>query len=266
MPQFLTDDKVTLVYDDLGPRDGQPVLFCHGLAASGAQHGADATFFAARGYRVLVPDVRGHGRSGRPRPMDAAAFTIPRMARDLLQLLDRAETGPVHWVGNSMGGILGLELLGRNAERFRTFASFGSPYALCLPRWMAHAIPLAHAILGRERYSVLAAYAMARRPEARRLIAGIVRDWDPQVGFLAALNLARYDLVPNALAARVPILLLRGGRDPQINLVLGRSLRALRRQPNFTLVDVPEGGHCANLDAPERVRTELLRFWRAAGD
>lgn len=266
MPHFVTDDKVTLSYDDLGPPGGRPVLFCHGLAASGAQYAADAAFFAARGYRVLVPDVRGHGRSGKPRTMDAAAFTIPRMASDLLQLLDRAEIGPVHWVGNSLGGILGLELLGRHAGRFRTFASFGSAYSLCLPRWMAHAIPLAHAILGPERYSIVAAHGMSRKPDAQRLIASVVRNWDPQVGLLAGLNLARYDLIPNALAARVPVLLLRGGHDPQINLVLSRSLRALRGRPNFTLVDVPEGGHCANLDAPERVRTELLRFWQAAGD
>ena len=55
--------------------------------------------------------------------------------------------------------------------------------------------------------------------------------------------------------------MLRGGRDPQINLVLGPTLRAMRGRPNFTLVEVPHGGHCANLDAPDQVRAELLRFW-----
>lgn len=266
MPRFLTDDKVTLIYDDLGPREGQPVLFCHGLAASGAQHAADAAFFAERGYRVLVPDMRGHGRSGKPRFMNAAGFAIRRMANDLLQLLDHAEIGPVHWVGNSLGGILGLELLGRRAEQFRTFATFGSPYALRLPRSAAYAIPLAYALFGPEHYATLAAYAMSREPPARRLIASVVRKWDPEVGRLAALDLTRYDLIANALAAPVPILMLRGGRDPQVNVLLGPTLRAMRRRTNFTLVDVPEGGHCANLDAPDRVRTELLRFWQTAGD
>ena len=35
----------------------------------------------------------------------------------------------------------------------------------------------------------------------------------------------------------------------------------MRGRPNFTLVEMPEGGHCANLDATDQLRAELLRFW-----
>ncbi len=64
MPQLTTDDGVRIAYDDLGPRAGVPVVLCHGLAAAGVQLAADAGYFAALGLRVLVPDLRGHGRSG----------------------------------------------------------------------------------------------------------------------------------------------------------------------------------------------------------
>ncbi|MHB1103725.1 MAG: alpha/beta fold hydrolase [Devosia sp.] len=262
MPQFLTDDDVTLVYDDLGPRDGAPVVLCHGLTAAGEQFAADAAFFAGRAYRVLVPDVRGHGRSGKPNPMTAEGFGIPRMADDLVAMLDHAEAGPVHWVGNSLGGILALELLGRREARLQTLATFGTAYALSLPRWSAQVIPSAYAVFGRKFYAWMAARGMTRHAGGRPLIASLVERFDPQVGLLAAHNLARYDLIGNALAARLPILMLRGGRDPQVNVVLGPTLRAMRGRPNFTLVEVPEGGHCANLDATEQVRTELLRFWQ----
>lgn len=266
MAQFVTDDDVTLVYDDLGPRGGVPVVLCHGLASSAEQHVADAEYFAGRGYRVLVPDMRGHGRSGKPGRMTTAAFTIPRMASDIVQLFDHAGVGPVHWVGNSLGGIVGLGLLGQAEARFRTFATFGAPYSLGLPRFAAYAIPWAHAIFGRRRYARMAAWGMSRDPAAQQLIAGVVEGWDPQVGLLAAYNLANYDLIANALAARLPILMLRGRLDPQVNLVLGPTLRAMRERSNFTLVDLPEGGHCANLDATAEVREALLRFWeRSAG-
>ena len=262
MPQFLTDDNVTLVYDDLGPRDGIPVVLCHALSLAGAQLAADAAFFAGRGYRVLVPDVRGHGRSGRPSPMTAAGFSITRMANDLVAMLDHAEAPPVHWVGNSLGGILALELLAKHEARLRTLATFGTVYALALPRWTALSIPWAHAVFGRKFYARMAARGMTWDAAGRLLIANIVERFDPHVGRLAAHNLASYDLIASARAAQLPILMLRGGRDPQANVVLGPTLRAMRGRPNFTLVEVPEGGHCANLDATEQVRMELLRFWQ----
>jgi pimeloyl-ACP methyl ester carboxylesterase len=266
MPHFVTDDDVKLVYDDLGPQDGIPVVLCHGLASSAEQHVADANYFAQRGYRVLAPDIRGHGRSGRPSRMTAAAFTIPRMANDLAQLLDHTGVGPVHWVGNSLGGILGLQLLGRSEGRFKTFATFGTPYSLGLPRLAAHAIQWTHATLGAPLYARMAARGMSRDPATRRLIARVVETWDPRVGLLAGYNLASYDLTSNAIAARLPILMLRGGLDPQVNIFLGPTLRAMRERPNFTLVDVPGGGHCANLDATAEVRQALLRFWQRADE
>lgn len=90
MVTFAAADGVTIVYDDLGPRDGVPVVLCHGLAAAGEQMAADAAFFAERGYRVLVPDLRGHGRSA-----NALAFPdqiVERVALDDLapQLFDFA--------------------------------------------------------------------------------------------------------------------------------------------------------------------------------
>jgi 3-oxoadipate enol-lactonase len=264
MPEFLTDDHVSLVYHDLGPRDGVPVLMAHGLASSAEQHVADAEYFAQRGYRVLVPDARGHGRSGKPQPMLAEAFTIARMATDLAQLLDHAEAGPVHWVGNSLGGILGLELLGHEESRFKSFTTFGTTYSLGLPRFAAYAIPIAHTMFGPRHYARMAARGMSRDPTAQALIASVVAGWDPQVGRLASHHLANFNLIANARAASIPILMLRGGQDPQINVTLGPTLRAMQGRPNFTLIEVPHGGHCANLDATEQVRQALERFWQVA--
>lgn len=266
MPQVLTDDGVTIVYDDLGPRDGVPIVLCHSFTGAGEQLAADAAFFAGRGNRVLVPDVRGHGRSGKPSSMTVESFSIARMADDLVAMLDHAGVGPVHWVGNSLGGIMALQLLAKHEARLQTLATFGTPYSLSLPRWGARTIPWSYALFGTRRYALMAARAMTWNAAGRALIAGIVERFDPEVGRLAAYGVARYDLIANALAAKLPILMLRGGRDPQVNVMLGPTLRAMRRRPNFTLVEVPGGGHCANLDATEQLRTELLRFWeRAAG-
>jgi 3-oxoadipate enol-lactonase len=255
-------DGVVIVYDDLGPRDGTPVVLCHGLAAAGEQLADDAAFFAGQGFRVLVPDLRGHGRSGRPARLTPDAFSLPVMAGDLAAMLDHAAVGPVHWVGNSLGGILALEMLGSEAHRFRTLATFGTAYRLKLPRWGAHLLPLSHALLGGRTNAWLTARVTTRHLPARPLIEKLVARFDPIVGRCIAENLTDYDVIANATSCRIPILMLRGGRDLPVNAALGPTLGAMLQRQNFTLVDLPEGGHCANLDATDALRAALLRFWK----
>lgn len=261
MPEVSSDDGVRIVYADAGPRDGTPVVLCHGLAAAGEQLAADADYFAGLGYRVLVPDLRGHGRSGRPAPLTRQSLSIARMASDLLAMLDQAAVGPVHWVGNSLGGILALHLLAAHERRFRTLATFGTLYRLGLPRWRT-LIPLSYRVFGRALVATLTARGTTRDPRARVLVENMIRQNDPAVGGLLASNLASYDLTANAQRATLPILMLRGGRDGLVNLGLGRSIAAMQGRSNFTLVELPEGGHCANLDATEIWRAALLAFWK----
>jgi 3-oxoadipate enol-lactonase len=260
MPELAASDGVRIVYDDHGPREGVPVALCHGLAAAGEQLRADAEYFAGLGYRVLVPDLRGHGRSGRPHPLTPESLSIARMADDLVMMLDHAGVGPVHWVGNSLGGILALQMLGEHESRFRTLATFGTSYRLSLPR-LGAVIPLSYRLLGPGLAAKLTAFTTTRDRAARVLIEQLIRQVDPQVDGLLASNLASYDLIANAERAKLPILMLRGGRDHAVNAGLGPTIAIMRGRENFTLVELPEGGHCANLDATDQWRAALLRFW-----
>ncbi|MEI9900712.1 MAG: alpha/beta hydrolase [Hyphomicrobium sp.] len=260
--RFSASDGVSIVYDEAGPADGVPVVLCHGLAASGEQFEADAAFFAEKGYRVLVPHLRGHGRSGRPEGFDPRDYSITRMATDLIEMLAHAGAGPVHWVGNSLGGILALSLLRPHREILRTLATFGTSYTLNLPRVGARLLPLSYAVFGADLAARMTAFRATPDREARALITRVMREFDPQVGHAVAFNLVKYDFIADAAAAAdLPILMLRGSRDVAVNAALGRTLRAMEGLAQFTLVEVPGGGHCANLDAGEQVRHELLAFW-----
>jgi len=260
MPELATTDGVRIVYDDHGRRGGVPIVLCHGLAAAGEQLSADAVYFAGLGYRVLVPDLRGHGRSGKHVPLTRESLSIARMAADLVAMLDHAGVPPVHWVGNSLGGILALQMLAEHEARFRTFTTFGTAYRLSMPR-AGWTIPLTYRLLGRTLVAKMTALGTTRDPVARVLIEKLIRQNDPEVGGLLATNLASYDLIANAQRAKLPMLMLRGGRDGAVNAALGPTLAAMRGRANFTLVEIPEGGHCANLDARDVWRKALLDFW-----
>ena len=256
-------DGVDLVYDDLGPPDSVPIVLCHGLAAAAAQFAADAAFFAGFGYRVLVPDLRGHGRSASPAKLTPATVGIEQLATDMTAMLDHAGAHSVHWVGNSLGGIVALAML--KQQRLRTLATFGTTYAIELPRIGGHhLVTAARGMLGPNLLAKVTARHTSDDPAARALIEAILRQARYDVVAMLAAVLTRYDLVAEAEAATIPILLLRGGKDRAVNAGLARTLKAMRGRANFTLVDLPGGGHCANLDAREPFRAALLEFWSSS--
>lgn len=261
--RFDSSDGVALAYDDVGPAGGAPIVLCHGLAAQAAQFAADAAYFAGLGHRVLVPDLRGHGRSAAPDPISGAAFAIGRLAADLVEMLDDAGAGRVHWVGNSLGGIAALAML--PAGRFLTLTTFGTAYALGLPRFGGHRLlPASHALLGAGLFATIGAAMTTTDKTARRLIRQMLAEQRPAVTAALLEVLTQYDLIDAGQRAMLPILLLRGGRDRLVNAGLGPTLAAMAGKPNFRLLDLPRGGHCANLDARDDFRAALLAFWRDA--
>ncbi|MGV3650698.1 MAG: alpha/beta fold hydrolase [Devosia sp.] len=266
-----TGGGARIAYADYDGRDApnapsapSTVMLVHGLGAGALQFARDAEALAARGHRVLVPDLRGHGASRSPAvPREAARFAIPVMADDLLAVLADAEAGPVHWVGNSLGGILGLHLLAARPDVFASFAMFGTSPRLDLPILAATGIPLLYRLLGPRLLAGATAWGTTRSPEGRHVVARLLADFDAQVGEAIARNVRRYDLLGAALAHEGPMLILRGGRDRGVNRALDPCLPALQEKPGLTLVRLPEAGHCGNLDEPERFRAELLAFWQA---
>lgn len=261
--RFRTSDGIELVYDDLGPASSVPVVLCHGLAAAAAQFGADAAYFAEFGFRVLVPDLRGHGRSEAPAALTPETLGLPRLAADLIEMLDDAASGPVHWVGNSLGGIVALQMLAQ--QRFRTLATFGTAYAVGLPQIGGHhLVTAARGLLGAKLLARITAHTTSEDPAARALIESILRETRYDVVAALAGVLTRYDLIGEAQAATLPILMLRSGRDRVVNAGLARTLQAMQTRGNFELVELPQGGHCANLDARDAFRAALLDFWASS--
>ena len=261
--EFTSSDGVRLAYDEFGHGTATPVVLCHGLAATGEQFAVDAAFFAGLGHRVLVPDLRGHGRSATPGPLTEASLSIERLAADLIEMLDDAGADRVHWVGNSLGGIVALQML--SARRFRTLATFGTTYAIKLPRIGGHRlIATGHRLLGGDALAAITARMTSQHPAAQQLIEKMLREVRPEVTATLAGVLTHYDLIATGAAADIPVLMLRCGLDRLVNAGLTETLRAMQGKPNFRRVEVPRGGHVANLDATEAVRVALLEFWQGA--
>ncbi|UJW84603.1 alpha/beta fold hydrolase [Devosia sp. SL43] len=251
-------------YAAIGAPDAPMVVLCHGLAAGSLQFTADAEHFAGLGYRVLLPDLRGHGRSTAPLEIGPDTYSIRTMADDMGAMLDHAGAASVHWVGNSLGGIVALDLIGREPQRFASLALFGTAFALNLPAVVSPVFPLLYGVLGRRLLSRVTAFNTTRHRPARPVIAAMAHAFDPKVGAAISAHVRRYDLLDNALGFAGPVLVLVGGHDTAVNLALRPTLRRITPRPNWTVTELPLGGHCSNLDATQAWRRELTTFWTAA--
>jgi pimeloyl-ACP methyl ester carboxylesterase len=93
-------------YRDAGPFEGPPVLLLHGLASDGGTWDLAIEPLAARGLRVITPDLLGHGRSDKP----DIAYSLASFAGDLRELLDSLGLREVTVVGHSLGGAIAIYL------------------------------------------------------------------------------------------------------------------------------------------------------------
>jgi len=90
---------------------GPVLLLIHGLGASHADWQKQVSFFA-RVFRVIAPDLRGHGDSEGEGP-----YNVDRFATDLSQLLDDLKVGSLFVMGHSMGGAVAMQLALFKPER-----------------------------------------------------------------------------------------------------------------------------------------------------
>lgn len=97
-----------MAYTEWGDPANPRVLVCvHGLSRQGRDFDVLARAMAAE-YRVVCPDVVGRGRSDWLK--DPSGYIIPNYVADMVTLLARLDAEELHWVGTSMGGLIGLGL------------------------------------------------------------------------------------------------------------------------------------------------------------
>lgn len=262
-PNVLTRGAVRIAYATFGPRDGAPLLLCHGIAAAGRQFHADAEALAAQGFYVIVPDLRGHGGSSGSGDLSPAQFTLDDMALDLLAVLDAEGAARFHWAGNSLGGILALNLLPAHGARFASLTMFGTALALNVPGVLADLGEGAHRLFGRRLAANFGADMTSRNKQVRKLIRSILSDIDIGAVYAVARAVRRFDYLDRALGFAGPMQILVSDLDGAINRVNARLLPKLAARPNVSVVEIVGAGHCANLDQPEAVRRAIVDFARA---
>jgi pimeloyl-ACP methyl ester carboxylesterase len=109
-----------MAFMDVQPEhpNGQTIMLLHGKNFCGAYWGQTAKVLAGKGYRVIVPDQIGFGKSSKP---DMLQYTFQLLASATKAVLDSAGVGKVIVLGHSMGGMVATRFVLLYPERVEKF-------------------------------------------------------------------------------------------------------------------------------------------------
>ena len=250
--QELRRDGVAIHYEVHGPGDKAvpAVLLSHGYGATCRMWDGQIAALAER-YRVILWDMRGHGRSGDP--ADAALYSQALTVGDMAAVLDACGEERAVIGGLSLGGVMSLALHLAYPERVRALMLFDTGPGFRNPearqRWNAQAEARAHR-LEEQGLAALGGGTEARLGTHRsaRGLAGAAR------GMLAQEGSALIDSLPTIA---VPTLVLVGSEDTNF---LGAADYMAGKIAGAKKVVIPGAGHAANLDRPDAFNAAVLDF------
>jgi 3-oxoadipate enol-lactonase len=265
MEQTLALPHGSLSWDDIGPRDTGPALvmlhgFPHDRALWQAQRDAHADAFP--GYRLLMPDLPGFGRST---PLTSA--TMDGYADAVAALLDAAGIQRVVLAGLSMGGYVAFAFWRRHAHRVTalilldTKATADTEPAREKRRELIATVsrdgvgPLVSGLLSQQ----LGVTARATQPALVAQVEAMLRR-APASGVIGAAQamIDRADSTPTLDSITVPTLVIVGDEDtltPMSDaLAISSTIRGSR------LVTIPGAGHLSPLEQPGIVNAAIGEF------
>jgi 3-oxoadipate enol-lactonase len=259
---------VDLNVEDTGG-SGPAVVFSHGLLWSTRMWRFQVGALRDR-YRCIAYDHRGQGKS----EVTAAGYDMDTLTADAAALITALGVGPVHFVGLSMGGFVGMRLAARRPELVRTLvlmetAADPEP-ARNVPRYMAMSAltrvlgvrPFVPAVM-----KIMFGPTFLRDPDRVELRRGLERELleNDVAGMRKALwGVISRAPVPSEELARIrtPVLVVSGEEDSAV--VPERSLRLASAIPGASFMRISRAGHSSSIEEPEAVNGALLQFWNRA--
>lgn len=256
-------------------------LLLHGFPETAHSYRHQIPLLVRLGYRVWAPNLRGYGKTDRPR--GRRAYTIDRLEGDVTDLIEASGARSVLLVGHDWGGVVAYSYAMYGARPLERLAILNAPHPARFVQQLRDPAQL-------RRSWYMFAFQLPWLPEllARaagdRILEGVLRGWavhperftDADLAVYldnlrqpgaptAMFNYYRGMLISLALLRRraprritVPTLLLWGERDRALGSEL--ALGVERYVDDLTRKFIPDASHWVQQDAPEQVNA-LLEAW-----
>lgn len=274
---FVTLDGVVHHYQDVGPRDGEPVVLVHGWDCSAFWWHRIVDPLVATGYRVIAYDLKGHGFSDSD---PKGGYTVEGFSSDLHLLVEALGLGKHHVAAFSLGAFVSLHYAATYPNDVRSviffnfsLLTYNKVISAFIPKLLDFVFNTVLRPIERRRLwmipFVYARLVLAQNtPPVNDVKLGTLslRCCDPQAVRVSASQIAQREVLEalphQARSLPMPVLLVAGAGDPIMRPAGGRAL--IKLTPQGTYLEVPKCGHLILFELPERVIQIMKDFLREA--
>ncbi|GAB2174465.1 alpha/beta fold hydrolase [Dongia sp. agr-C8] len=249
-----------------GPEDRPLVVLSHALSVSGAMWREQLPALTQH-FRVLSYDMRGHGGTDATGEDLTRGYTLEQMADDVAALAAKLGHGRFHFVGLSIGSMIGQVLALRHTKMLDRLVlactGTGKPNADQQKMWDDRVAAIAKDGVESQVEGTLARWLSpefrAAEPETIKWIADLIRATPPAGYIGAALAIKRMDIPGEKLETlRLPVLCIAGEKDPGAPVA---AVSALRDRIQGARLTVIEGGyHLCNVEKPQPFNEAVTGF------
>lgn len=257
-----------LAYWEWGPAEAERTVVCvHGLTRQGRDFDVLARALVRRGCRVVCPDLAGRGMSDwLP---DGSGYTLVQYCADMNALVARLDVDQVDWVGNSLGGLIGMILAGQRQHPIRRlvindigpfipgaalrriggYLNGPPPHFDDLAGAEAHFrdILAPYGVLSDEQWRHLTEHSIRRHAEG-----GYILRCDPAIGeAYRPWRVGSITMWEQWDRVSCPTLLLRGALSDM--LLAATAEEMTRRGPKARLIEFPAIGHVPTLMTQDQI-------------
>ncbi len=243
--------------------DGPWVVFSHSLACNLHMWDEQVELLRDR-FRVLAFDTRGHGKSEAP----SGAYTLDQLVEDAHGLLSGLGIDKAHWVGLSLGGMIGMKYALKYPEMFESLVlcdtSSRMPAEMA-PAWADRVKTATEQGMSPLVEGTLERWFTEPFRKSRKDVIDTVTDMivsTPVAGYAGCCHaIPKIDCTDELHSITFPVQIVVGEQDAGTPVAMSEAIHAAI--PGSELVLIAEASHLSNLEQPERFNLALDGFLSA---
>ena len=262
---LLTHEGRRLYYDLTGPEKAPTVCFTHSLASDSGMWAEQLPLLLAEGFRVLRLDMRGHGGSD---PV-AGDYTMAVLAADVAGALSHLGIGQVHYIGLSIGGMIGQAFAIAYGAKLKSLmlcdtlpqtlpdAKAGWAPRIAAVKKAGSVAPLAEATMERWFTPAFKPRSPARWKEIHDTVAATT-----PAGFLGcAAAILNFDFTAKLPALKMPALVVCGEGDPGTPPAENKRIAGL--VPGARYEEIASARHFPNVEQADAFNRIMIGWLKA---
>ena len=251
---------IQMNYELSGKKESPVIVLSHSLASSLVMWNPQMDALNPH-FQVLRYDMRGHGKSD----VTPGSYTLELLAEDVIGLLDALDIDRVHFIGLSIGGMIGQSLALNHLHRLRSLALCDS----------ASIIPQEAQPIWQERINKALSKGMKAQVDEtmeRWFTPSFFKQSSPMLEIIRKQILAtpvqgyigcaeairKLNYLDQLSKIKIPTLIMVGEDDPGTPVSASEAMH--KRLSNSKLVILPSARHLSNIEQAEAFNTTLLKF------